>query len=150
MSEARAVIALKYFLEGLCMRKYESRVDVETRKDGFISSWTDIVKYLLQYGPRPTKAYNRLNRTTSGHPYTQRRDRETLSCRLNDSVGRCGHVHGFDEVIPLFVEVLNPEIRSLIETYRENHRGTSFLKLIQQARYKRDTIRPQNTTVQTT
>lgn len=60
--------------------------------------------------------------------------------RLKDVVGRCGHVHKSDEITTLFTEGLNSEIRSLIQAYHDDHRNTTYLDLIQQARYEGNAV----------
>lgn len=63
---------------------------------------------------------------------------------------RCGQVHESDEVITLFVEELNPEIRCLIQTCRDNNKEVSYLELIQQTRYEEVTIRARTAAEETT
>lgn len=64
--------------------------------------------------------------------------------RLNDSVGRCVHVRGADEVVTLLIEGLNPVIRSLVQAYRDEQRNTTYLEINQQARYQEEAVRSQN------
>lgn len=75
---------------------------------------------------------------------------QELARRLSDGVRRCCHVHESEGIITFFVERLSPEIRSLLQAYRDNNQGALYLELIEQARYDGDAILARNDTGKTT
>lgn len=92
MSEAQAFITFPSFLECFSLSRYESEVGVATRKDGFESSWRNIIQYLLRSYAKPkhrTEAILKLRVTRQKIGEIE----QEFFCRLNDDVRMCGHVH---------------------------------------------------------
>lgn len=54
-----------------------------------------------------------------------------------------------DKVINLFVEGISPEIRTLLQAYRDEKRWVLYLELIQQEKYEGDEDRVRNATDET-
>jgi len=67
------------------------------------------------------------------------------SKRLNDAGNRCCIVYSSDEIMTLFVDGLDPAIKALVARFRESHRRTTYLELVQYARAEGDALRARTT-----
>lgn len=61
--------------------------------------------------------------------------------RLREAAVRCGNVHNSKDLATIFVDGLDPSIKTLVVRHREAHRKTNYLELLQFARYEGDAFR---------
>lgn len=72
-----------------------------TRKDGGVSFWSDIVQYLLWSYSQTNHITDAILQLRATKHHIEEVE-QYFARYLNDSVGRCGHVHDSDVVITLF------------------------------------------------
>ena len=146
MKESQALVPVKYFLQGQARTQFDATRQMDSI-DGGISYWPEAVQY-------PLRTYG-MNDAISGAVLHLRDVRQiseewetSYSARLLDAEFRCGNVHDAEERILLFIDGLNPGIRSLEARYREsalqdrrNRRTITFLDVVQFAQKEGDTLR---------
>ncbi|CAN8069510.1 unnamed protein product [Agarophyton chilense] len=64
-----------------------------------------------------------------------------FSVRLNKAFHRSGNVHSAGERCTMFIDGLDPAIRTLVARYREDRRKTTYLELVQHAQAEGDALR---------
>ena len=126
MKESQALLALPYFLKKSALEHFRAARDAEP-EDGGIASWPEAVQFLLRsYATNAVISEALLDlrdiRQKPGEPETD------YSSRLMRAVYRCGNIHSADERMTMFVDGLNPAIRSLVARYREEQRGKTRKK----------------------
>ena len=135
MTEPQAFIALPHFLTKPALPLYRAArsADTSTRK---ISAWPECVQYFLSSYATPGVIRSALNdlRVTTKKGHTE--DELDYAARLNTQFGRCGNVHEPSEQMTIFIDGLNPSIRTLVARYREqqSRHDLTFQQLVQYAR----------------
>ena len=147
MKESQALVAVKYFLHGQVRTQFDAARKIRS-KDGGVSYWPEAVQYLLRtYATNDAISGALLDlRDTRQKPNESEID---YSARLLDAEYRCGNVHDAEERMTLFIDRLNPGIRSLVARHRESerrfirrkHEGLTYLDLVQFAQNEGDALR---------
>lgn len=141
MSEAQAFIALPYFLKGNAASQFRSVKTTSSRASGGVSAWPEAVQYLLHTYATPCAIREAIQvlRSISQRSGESETD---YGMRVAKASNRCGNVFPEWEKITLFVDGLDPTIRSLVARYREaSRRGLSFEQLVHYAQDEGDTYR---------
>ena len=140
MSEAQAYIALPYFLRGHAEEQFNSVRGASSSKQGGVTCWPEAVQYLLRSYATATSIQEAILdlrdiRQRPGETETE------FSTRLNTSFYRCGNVHSVEEKATMFVDGLDPVIKTLVAQRREDSRRMPYSELVQYARAEGDSHR---------
>ena len=151
MKESQALVAVKYFLHGQVRTQFDAARKIRS-KDGGVAYWPEAVQYLLRtYATNDALSSALLDlRDTRQKPQESETD---YSARLLDAEYRCGNVHDAEERMTLFIDGLNPGIRSLVARHREAERRynrrkrdkLTYLDLVQYAQNEGDACRARMT-----
>lgn len=68
-------------------------------------------------------------------------DEQEYSKHTNDGVSRCGSLHDPDDVITMYINVLDLALRTLIKSYGETHRRATYLEVVEHSKYKEEVVR---------
>ncbi|CAN8062282.1 unnamed protein product [Agarophyton chilense] len=140
MSEPQEFGSLPNFLKGFALEQYRSVCGSLTADEGGDNSWTEAVQYLL----RSYATSNAIHQAILDlRDVTQKPEegKAEYSSRLNKASVRCGNVHSTEDKITLYIDGLDPSIKSLVARYREKHGRVSFLELVQFAKAEGDAAR---------
>ncbi|CAN8076685.1 unnamed protein product [Agarophyton chilense] len=139
-NEGQAYIALPYFLRGLAEDKYHSVRVLSLASGGGVTCWPEAVQYLL----RSCATNSAIQQAILALRDTRQRPGESetdYSSRLNKAFHRCGNVYPAEERCTVFVDGLDPAIRTLVARRREDRPKATYLKLVQFARAEGEALR---------
>ena len=140
MSEAQAYIAVPYFLRGHAEQQFNAVRGSSSAREGGVTCWPEAVQYLLRSYAKSSAIRGAILDLRD----TRQRPGETetgFSTRLNTAFYRCGNVHTSEEKATIFVDGLDPVIKTIVEYRREETRRMSYLELVQYARAEGDSNR---------
>ena len=130
MSEAQTCIAVPYFLRGNAEQQFNTVRGSTIARDGGVAYWLEVLQYLLRsYATSPAiSGAIRDLRDTRQHPG----ETETgFITNLNTAFYYSGNVHTSEK---MFVDGLDPVVKTLVEQRREESRRINYLQLVQYAR----------------
>lgn len=141
MSEAQAFVALPYFLKGQAATLYRSTKSASSRRGG-VSVYPEAVQYLLRTYATPS-AIREAVQTVRSMAQKPNEGELTYGMRLSKASNRCGNVFPEYEKINLFIDGLDPSIRTLVARYREEtpRDELSYERLVQVAQDEGDSHR---------
>ena len=142
MSEAQAYLSLPYFLSGSAESQFRAVRTASTSSHGGISCWPEAVQYLLRTYATPAAIRDAIQNLRE----TRQKPGETetaFSVRLNEACFRCGNVYPEWEKMTLFIDGLDPAIRSVVARHREqtSRKELSFEQLVHFAQDEGDSLR---------
>lgn len=135
MTEPQAFIALPHFLIKPALPLYRAARSAGSSTQQ-VSSWPECVQYFLSSYATPGVIRNALNEVRATTQKGHNEDELDYAARLNTQFGRCGNVHEPSEQMTIFIDGLNPTIRTLVARYREQQgrHELTFQQLVQYAR----------------
>ena len=147
MSESQAYLATPYFMVNPALNEFETARAAS--KGGSISSWPEVVNYLLTTYATPSAIRQSIRQAVAEFRAVKQGTNEledVYAQRVNKATYRCGNAFDEHEKITAFVDGLIPEIRNLVARYRESQsRETlSYEKLVQFAKDEGSSFRTRN------
>ncbi|CAN8076119.1 unnamed protein product [Agarophyton chilense] len=117
MSEPQAFVSLPHFLKGLALEQYRSVCRSLPADESGFTSWPEAVQYFLcSY-----KTSNAIRQAILDLRDVTQKPEEgeaEYSSRLYKASVRCGNVHSTEDKITLYIDGLDPSIKSLVALYR--------------------------------
>ena len=132
MSEEQAFVALPRFLRGLAKDQFET-VKGTSRREGGVHGWPEAVQYLL----RSYATNENIQGAVHALKLINQRDGESeldYSSRLSRAERRCGNPHFPRDRMTHFIDGLDPAIKPLVHSYREERPRATFLDIVYKAR----------------
>ena len=117
MSEGQAFMALPKFLSKTASTQYRARQ--HGGSSGGITCWPEAVQYLLRTYATPS-AIRKATSDLRSVQQLENEDESAYAARVSEAAYRCGNVLTEDEKMTIFVDGLQPEIRTTVARYRED------------------------------
>ena len=146
MKESQAFIALPHFLAKTALEHYRAARDASPREGG-VTAWPEAVQYLLR-NYATNDAISEALLVLRDIRQSPAEDETAYSTRLMAAELRCGNVHSTEEKMTMFIDGLDPGIRSLVARHREGQRDKTrgrglftYLDLVRFAQNEGDALR---------
>ena len=142
MSEGQAYLAIPSYLKGSAKSQFSSMQN--GIRAGGITCWPEAIQFFLRSYPTPNVIRNAISELMNIRQQPGE-DESTYAGKLSTALARCGNVHDEPTIMTMFVNGLQPSIRTTVSRFREDHhRGEmTFARLTQEAQDVGNTFRLQ-------